>query len=313
MKRRRRAPPRWPAPNSGAFGARSKRSTGTPTRPRSTRPGRTWPTPIASSGTPPGWRSSSRTSATWRERALHETNPQAALEALLALAQVSAADPAHRGQNDPAPDRRRRRADLDGPRPADLVQARPAAAARRRPGHPGCPEPIRPPRRRSGRRAWRRSTTPCSLPAVARPERRDRQRLVFLEAPSAADKTVALLEAAPTQEEQIEYGRALRVLKTGWTPDLRRKYFTWLAQTGQFKGGPSLGRFPQSDHAMTPSRTCPRARRSTSSRSSTWSRGGRGMPPPRPPPRASRPRAFVKAWTLDELVPVIERPGAVQA
>ena len=45
--------------------------------------------------------------------------------------------------------------------------------------------------------------------------------LVYLQAPDAAAKTVALLDEAPTQEEQIDYARALRVLKTGWTPELR--------------------------------------------------------------------------------------------
>ena len=34
-----------------------------------------------------------------------------------------------------------------------------------------------------------------------------RQLLVYLQAPAAAAKTVALLGRAPTQEEQIEYAR----------------------------------------------------------------------------------------------------------
>ncbi len=43
--------------------------------------------------------------ATWRDKALAESSsPLASLEALLALTQVSAQDPAHRGENDPAPD-----------------------------------------------------------------------------------------------------------------------------------------------------------------------------------------------------------------
>ena len=40
------------------------------------------------------------------------------------------------------------------------------------------------------------------------------QMLVYLEAPSAATKLMAALRAAPTQEEQLEYARALRVLKS---------------------------------------------------------------------------------------------------
>ena len=43
--------------------------------------------------------------ATWRDKALAESSsPIATLEALLAVTQASAKDPAHRGENDPAPD-----------------------------------------------------------------------------------------------------------------------------------------------------------------------------------------------------------------
>src|SRR5439155_8024004 len=67
--------------------------------------------------------------------------------------------------------------------------------------------------------------------------------LVFLEAPSVAKKTMALLATAPTQEEQIEYAKSLRMLKTGWTPELRKQYFSWFLKAGTFKGGASLGGF----------------------------------------------------------------------
>src|SRR6185437_16254541 len=36
-----------------------------------------------------------------------------------------------------------------------------------------------------------------------------------------------LLEAAPTQEEQLNYVLALRTITTGWTPELRKSYFSW--------------------------------------------------------------------------------------
>ena len=69
--------------------------------------------------------------------------------------------------------------------------------------------------------------------------------LVYLEAPSAAAKTMALLESAPTQEEQIDYARALRVLKTGWTPELRKAYFEWFVKAAGYKGGASFALFVQ--------------------------------------------------------------------
>ena len=40
------------------------------------------------------------------------------------------------------------------------------------------------------------------------------QLLVYLEAPDAARKTLELLAKAPTQEEQIEYAKSLRMLTT---------------------------------------------------------------------------------------------------
>lgn len=69
------------------------------------------------------------------------------------------------------------------------------------------------------------------------------QMLVFLEAPSAATKVVAKLENAPTQEEQMDYARALRVLKTGWNPQLRKTYFQWYLKAVNFRGGASLSGF----------------------------------------------------------------------
>ncbi|MBI3878776.1 MAG: c-type cytochrome [Verrucomicrobia bacterium] len=54
------------------------------------------------------------------------------------------------------------------------------------------------------------------------------QLLVFLDAPGTAAKGMALLEAAPTQEQAFCYLFHLRTLATGWTPELRTRYFTAL-------------------------------------------------------------------------------------
>ena len=54
------------------------------------------------------------------------------------------------------------------------------------------------------------------------------QLLVFLEAPGVVAKTFALMDAAPTQEQQMAYLFPLRNLGTGWTPEQRRHYFTTL-------------------------------------------------------------------------------------
>ena len=61
--------------------------------------------------------------------------------------------------------------------------------------------------------------------------------LVYLEAPHVAAKTLTLMAEAPTQEEQMEYARSLRVLKNGWTPEERKQYFAWYLKAANYKGG----------------------------------------------------------------------------
>src|SRR5262249_53925439 len=63
------------------------------------------------------------------------------------------------------------------------------------------------------------------------------QLLVYLEAPGVADKALKLMAAAPSQEEQIDYARSLRNLKTGWDPAQRTAYFQWFQKAAGFKGG----------------------------------------------------------------------------
>ena len=72
------------------------------------------------------------------------------------------------------------------------------------------------------------------------------QLLVYLQSPDAAAKGVALLEAAPSQEEQINYAKSLRLLKAGWTPDLDQRYFKWLNRARTYQGGASFGNFVRS-------------------------------------------------------------------
>ncbi|MDR3401321.1 MAG: c-type cytochrome [Chthoniobacter sp.] len=53
------------------------------------------------------------------------------------------------------------------------------------------------------------------------------QILLALDAPDTIARTLKLLAAAPTQEEQLNYIVALRTIANGWTPELRHQYFTW--------------------------------------------------------------------------------------
>jgi len=67
--------------------------------------------------------------------------------------------------------------------------------------------------------------------------------LVNLEAPSAVEKGVALLQDAPSQEEQIAYAKNLRLATKGWTPELRKDFFQWFVRAQTYRGGASFTMF----------------------------------------------------------------------
>lgn len=60
--------------------------------------------------------------------------------------------------------------------------------------------------------------------------------MVYLQAPSAARKGIALLLDSPTQSEQLGYAKSLRHLKAGWTMDLREDYFRWFSLASAYRG-----------------------------------------------------------------------------
>src|SRR5206468_12097462 len=66
---------------------------------------------------------------------------------------------------------------------------------------------------------------PSPSPAV---NRELSQLLVYLESPTVVPKSMKLLEQALTQEEQVHYVVTLRTAKLGWTPELRKAYFSWI-------------------------------------------------------------------------------------
>jgi putative heme-binding domain-containing protein len=63
--------------------------------------------------------------------------------------------------------------------------------------------------------------------------------LIYLQAPDVVTKTLALLDAAPTQEEQIHYILHLRKVKTGWTTEQRQHYFGWFKWEHEWESGES--------------------------------------------------------------------------
>jgi putative heme-binding domain-containing protein len=101
-----------------------------------------------------------------------------------------------------------------------------------------------------------RPSDPAASPAVASrldalfPHENDdvnhelTQLLVYLNGPKVIEKSLALLEKAKTQEEQLFYTFNLRNVRDGWTPAQREAYFNWLNRAHQnFTGGASYKLF----------------------------------------------------------------------
>lgn len=121
------------------------------------------------------------------------------------------------------------------------------------------------------------------------------EMLVYLEAPSAPAKLMSLLRNAPSlpfyasrewinpilrsrgnpgltgpagasdanlmkQEDQIQYAELLRVVKNGWTPELREEYFRWFPTMGAFRGGSAYSAGIQTIKADAVSQLPPDAR-----------------------------------------------------
>ncbi len=67
--------------------------------------------------------------------------------------------------------------------------------------------------------------------------------LVYLGDAGIVAKAAPLVNAAPTQEEQIDYARILGFAKAGWTRALREDYFRWFPRAANYKGGASFNLF----------------------------------------------------------------------
>ena len=195
--------------------------------------------------------------AAWAEKALAEKDPQAAIEALIALARVGDAS----------------------------LQPRLLEALGRLDYKATSPE-LRLPLLRAWQLAFTRMGRPsaeacASLTRILDPlfpqknaaENQELlQILVFLDSPTAVSKAVALMQtlgddhedvAADTLLErngnyavafraaqgsrpnkgQIALAYTLRNAKVGWTPGLHRTFFSWFPQTAQWKGGNSFAKF----------------------------------------------------------------------
>ena len=141
------------------------------------------------------------------------------------------------------------------------------------------------------------------------------QVLLALKAPAAVAKTVALLKAAPTQEEQVTYAVALRNIKTGWNADLHKDYLSWW-ESGRsnqhpatvvqwftdagigFNNGSSFQNFLK--HALSEAKA-------SLTPAEVAALGD--LNKPQPVAKVAADRSFVKDWKTADLQPLLDRVG----
>jgi putative heme-binding domain-containing protein len=180
--------------------------------------------------------------AQWSDKALNESDSSIQVEVLLALARVAGVCPQHREPISPAVDEAMRGKLLDA-----ILKIDPASLDHER----------RLTLLRTLQIVLNRFGAPDDARVVALVEKFDPmfpaptreenwllcETLVYLESPTVAAKAMALIANAPSQEEQIEYARSLRMLQEGWTPEAHTAYFEWLLRAANYRGGASFKKF----------------------------------------------------------------------
>lgn len=245
--------------------------------------------------------------AQWQTKALEEKRPQAAFTALLALARLGAADtqPAILNSLASFPF-----ADLSEEQKLDKLRVIQVSLARQ-----GVPtgdvakgliahvDPLFPAKSESANREL------CQI-------------LLALNAPNAVARTVALLKAAPTQEEQVAYAVHLRNVKSGWNVDLRKTYLSWwnagrstehpphvvkwFEDAGiRFNNGASFANFMSHAHEEAKFTMTPDEIVALSDILSAYTAAQPGKPKPPPGP----PRKLVKEWATADLQPLLDQVG----
>lgn len=179
---------------------------------------------------------------TWAERALAESDPRKQIEALLALARVTGVCPQHRDDSTPPVDTAMRERLLTAVLQIDLKKLdttsqlalqRTLQVILSRFGRPEDATVLK----------LTEAIDPLFPSESAELNWLLCETLAWLESPTLAAKAMAMLEAAPTQEEQVQYARSIRMLKSGWTDELKTDYFEWFLKAANYRGGASFEKF----------------------------------------------------------------------
>lgn len=122
--------------------------------------------------------------------------------------------------------------------------------------------------------------------------------LTYLHAPGIVDRSVKLMDSAPTQEEQIAMAKNIRHLTDGWGAGSRESYFRWFTRAANYKGGASFKNFIDEIKNDAVSHLSGEQKEALASILDA-------KPEKQEPMFSAKPRVFVKNWTMDDLTPLL--------
>jgi putative heme-binding domain-containing protein len=234
----------------------------------------------------------------WADKALAEENPTAKINSLLALVRVSASCPQHDPERKKKGDPALRAKILESLGKLDFAKLTVEQRLELVRVYHVLFNRFGPPTE-SERAAWLVKFEPVFPTGQRFVDGELTQVFVYLQGPKTAEKTVKLLQEALTQEEQMEYARALRVLKDGWIPELRKTYFEWFVKAQAYKGGNSFAKFVLAMKAD--------AVKTLSDAEKVALKATLEAKPPETVTAVGPPRPFVKKYELAELAPFVEK------
>jgi putative heme-binding domain-containing protein len=221
--------------------------------------------------------------AEWQEQALSEKDPQALLTAMVALARCG--DKTLQPRMIAALDRLNW-SQLSQPQQLELLRAYGLAFARMGKPSASIAAPVI-------------SKLDALFPSSEVAFNRELSALlVYLEAPKAVSRTVKLLETSPVQEEQIWCAYVLRTAQTGWASlDERKAYFDWFHRATELRGGHSFAPYLRHMKEEAIGHLSADDKLALAEVLKDKPAAAGPVLPPRP---------FVKNYTMDELLPVVQ-------
>ncbi|MCH2615522.1 MAG: DUF1080 domain-containing protein [Opitutales bacterium] len=245
----------------------------------------------------------SQPSRTWANRALKERSASRQIPALLALARVEGIDPFHRKDSDPTVNKTlgedivNALLNIDFDKLSEIDQRGFVRTYQVVFNRFGRPKPA----------LAMKVTVQLDTHFPASTLEMNQvlcETLVYLQSPTVAKKAIALLKQAPTQEEQLEYARSLRMLTTGWTNELRTEYIDWFLNAANYRGGRSFQIFVENIRKDALNTFSDEEQKDLAK--ALARKPEKKSPMEALTAAATKGRAFVKNWTMEDITPYLD-------